>query len=85
MMTPLDQTAAVKIATGYDIGFRWFLRRVLDVIPDIDRFDFTDKVSEGFSISGMDMFLNFLLMVSYLIPLAILAYHLIKTREIAST
>jgi hypothetical protein len=85
MTTPLEQTAAVKIATGYDVGFRWFLRRILDVIPDVDRFDFTDKVSEGFAISGMDMFLNFLLLVAYLIPLAILAYHLIRSREIASS
>lgn len=85
MMTPLEQTAAVKIATGYDFGFRWFLRRILDVIPDVDRFDFTDKVSEGFAITGMDMFLNFLLLVAYLIPLAILAYHLIRSREIASS
>jgi hypothetical protein len=75
----------VKIATGYDFGFRWFLRRILDVIPDVDRFDFTDKVSEGFAITGMDMFLNFLLLVAYLIPLAILAYHLIRSREIASS
>ncbi|MFL5242329.1 MAG: ABC transporter permease [Gemmataceae bacterium] len=85
MLVPLEQTAAVKIATGYDTGFRWFLRRVLDIIPDVDRFDFTDKVAEGFSISGTEMFLNFLLLVAYLIPLAILAYHLIKSREIASS
>jgi hypothetical protein len=63
--------------------FRWFLRRVLNLLPDIDRFDFSSFVSEGFNISGADIVVGTLLLVGFLVPLMILAYHLLRWREIA--
>jgi hypothetical protein len=50
----------------------------------VDRFDLTSYVAEGFNISGGQMVVHFLLMVGYLLPWALLAYYLIKWREIAN-
>jgi ABC-type transport system involved in multi-copper enzyme maturation permease subunit len=82
MVTPLEPNTQ-KVVTIYDEVFRWFLRRVLNLLPDIDRFDFSSFVSEGFNISGADIVVGTLLLVGFLVPLMILAYHLLRWREIA--
>jgi hypothetical protein len=84
MVTPLEDSPAKAVATWYDEIFRWFLRRIFNLIPDVDRFDFSYRVSEGFAISLGDMAIHFLLLLAYLLPLALLAYHLIRSREVAS-
>jgi ABC-type transport system involved in multi-copper enzyme maturation permease subunit len=83
-VVPMEDTPVKAVATFSDNVFRWFIRRVLDVIPDIDRFDLTSYVAEGFSIGGTQMLLNFLLLAAYLLPWAVLGYYLIKWREVAS-
>lgn len=72
-----------QIVSKSDEAFRWFIRRVIDVIPDVDRFDLTAYVAEGFDISGAQMLLSFLLLVGYLLPWFVLAYYLMRWREIA--
>jgi hypothetical protein len=84
LMTPLEETGITKAAFGTDFGFRWFLSRVLDIIPDADRFDMTGKLAEGFNVSGGELAVAGLLLVGYLIPLGILSYHLLRSREIAA-
>jgi hypothetical protein len=74
-----------QIVTGSDEAFRWFVRRVIEVIPDIDRYDLTNYVAEGFDISFTQMGLEFLLMCGYLLPWAVLSYYLIRWREVASS
>jgi hypothetical protein len=83
-LVPMEETTAVKVATSSDLAFRWFVRRILDVIPDIDRFDLTTYVAEGFNIPLVQLGLDFGMLVLYLIPWMILAYYLIKWREIAA-
>ena len=85
MASPLEQTTANQIATNLDKLFRWVVSRLLDVIPDVDRLDFTVFVAEGFDISSGQIVLNAIILVGYLIPWAILAYYLLKWREIASS
>jgi hypothetical protein len=81
---PLDESAATKVLGASDEVFRVFVRAVLHVIPDVDRFDLTAWVAEGFNITGGQIFLNFLLLVAYLLPWGLLGYYLIKWREIAN-
>jgi hypothetical protein len=85
MAAPLEASAGVVggVKQG-DIAFRWLIRRVLDIIPDVDRFDFSLFVSEGFNISWEQLLINFLLLAGYLLPWGILAYYLSKWREVAS-
>ncbi len=85
LATPLEDSAQTRVATGLDGMFSWLLRRVMDIIPDIDRFSFTDFVAEGVSISGGQMVFSFLLLVGYLLPWAVLAYYLLRWREVASS
>jgi hypothetical protein len=84
LVTPLDPTPDANLAFGTDQVYRWILRRFLDVIPDVDRFDFTDYVAEGFNISmSHTVLVTGLMLLGYLLPWAILGYYLMKSREIA--
>jgi hypothetical protein len=82
--TPLDATPATQTATVFDEGFRWFLKRLLNLIPDVDRFDLSRYVSEGFAITNGSLFLCALQLAGYLLPWAVLAFYLMKSREVAS-
>jgi hypothetical protein len=82
-VNPLEDTTQTVVSV-WDEPFRWFLRRVLNILPDVDRFDLSSFVSEGFNISGTDLLIYSLMLAGFLLPLAILAYYLIRWREIAS-
>jgi ABC-type transport system involved in multi-copper enzyme maturation permease subunit len=84
-LTPLEANPVTHLALGTDVAYRWLLSRFLDIIPDIDRFDWTNYVAEGFNIGVSDtLFLSVLMLAGYLIPWALVGYYLIKTREIAT-
>jgi hypothetical protein len=85
LVTQLEQTPAGRLAQGTDMVYRWILSRVLDILPDVNRLDWTDYVSEGFNIGTIDMaLLHVLLVAIYLLPWMLLAYYMMKSREIAS-
>lgn len=85
MMTPLDDTPTKRLAEGSDELFRWMFRRLLNIIPDIEMFDFTAYAAEGFDISEINQILLCLvILIGYLLPWGILAYYLMKTREVAA-
>jgi ABC-type transport system involved in multi-copper enzyme maturation permease subunit len=79
-----DTTTGARIVNYSDEGFRWVIRRILKAIPDVDRFDLTPYVAEGFDISLGQMALSFLLLLAYLVPWAVLAFYLLNWREIAA-
>jgi hypothetical protein len=85
LAVPLEETTAVRVATGSDDVFGWLMRRVMDLIPDVTRFSFTDFVAEGVAIGGGQMLFAFLIMLGYLLPWAVLAYYLLRWREVASS
>jgi ABC-type transport system involved in multi-copper enzyme maturation permease subunit len=81
----LDNTTTAQVATGLDSVFSWTLDRVLNLIPDHANYVFTDYVAEGVSISFGQMSMSLLVLVGYLLPWAVLAYYLLKWREVASS
>jgi ABC-type transport system involved in multi-copper enzyme maturation permease subunit len=83
-LMPLEDGAGKTIAEGSDDVFRWLIRRVVDLIPDVDRYDLTDYVGEGFNISFTRLLLDFGTLGLYLLPWIVLGYYLIKWREIAA-
>ncbi|HEV8059942.1 MAG TPA: ABC transporter permease [Gemmataceae bacterium] len=86
MTTPLQATPGVRMALGGDKVYGWIMRRVLDIIPDTDRLDWTNYVAEGFNIGVPDLIgINALMIAAYLLPCALVGYYLIKWREIASS
>ncbi len=66
----------------------WVLRRILNLLPDLERLDMTDYVAQGFDISLFfrddSLALRAALLIAYLLPWAVLAYYLMRSREIAS-
>ncbi len=83
-LIPLEDSAAKTVATSSDTIFRWFIRRVTGLIPDVDRYDLTSYVGEGFNITATQLLLDAGTLALYLLPWVVLAYYLIKWREIAA-
>jgi ABC-type transport system involved in multi-copper enzyme maturation permease subunit len=80
----LDETAGAQLALFSDYLFRGLFRVLMAIIPDVDQFDFTDHVAEGFNIGSQQMGISLLVLVGYLVPCALLAYYLLKSREVAA-
>lgn len=72
-----------QLISGSDATSRAVMRLLIDLVPDISRFDLTTYVADGFNISGVQLGMGFLLLVGYLLPWAVLAYYLLRWREIA--
>src|SRR5581483_3886459 len=83
---PLEETPTTTLFTGADEVYRWMLRRLLNIIPDVSRFDLHHYVANGFDISWSQVLLldNFIPLVGYLLPWGVLAFYLLKFREIAN-
>jgi len=89
LVSPLDDSAAsVQLALRGDKVLIWVLRRIINLLPDLERLDMTDYVAQGFDISLFfrddSLALRAALLIAYLLPWAVLAYYLMRSREIAS-
>jgi ABC-type transport system involved in multi-copper enzyme maturation permease subunit len=84
LMAPLEDTTPVTVATRSDKVFQWFISRVLNLVPDIERFSLFEYTAEGFNITAEQLLIGALLTIGYLFPWAVLAFYLLKWREIAS-
>lgn len=84
LSTKLEDTTTNQVAFRLDELYRGAMRVFLDLFPDIDRFDFTIYVSEGFDISWGLIGATFVLLLGYLIPWIILGFYLLKWKEVAS-
>lgn len=80
----LDQTPSTQVALFGDDVFRWLLRRIINIIPDTEQFSWSEYLAQGFSIQPSFILLNLLLLFAYLLPWAVLAYYLMRSREIAA-
>ncbi|MCI0639177.1 MAG: ABC transporter permease [Gemmataceae bacterium] len=83
---PLDQSPTASLLQGGDDVYRWWMRRFLNLIPDVSRHDLHQYVANGFDISWGQVLLtdNLIPLVGYLLPWGILAFYLMKFREIAN-
>ncbi len=79
-----DTSALGRAAVYSDNAFRWVFRRVLDVVPDLDRLTFTSYVKEGFNVPALQILLAAGMLLGYLLPLIVVAFYLIKWREVAA-
>lgn len=82
----LEGSPATSVVKFFDRSFSWCLGVVINLIPDINRHDLHHYVANGFDIGWTDLLLldNALPLFGYLTPWAILAYYLMKFREIAN-
>ena len=84
LATQLEDTTANQVAYRSDELYRAGMRVVIDMLPDMERFDFSIYVAEGFDISWCLMGSTFVFLLAYLIPWVILGYYLLRWREVAS-
>ncbi len=80
----LEKTPTVTAALFADDFYRWLMRRLLDVIPDAERFSWSRYLEQGFSIEIGYILMNLLVMTGYLLPWAIGTYYFMRSREIAA-
>lgn len=73
-----------QIVSKSDDAFRLAVRLIINIIPDVERYDLSAYVAEGFNISWVQMGLVLLMLVGYLLPWGVLAYYLLHWREIAN-
>lgn len=79
--------AGSSIVRLTDLGdglFSWLMRRIVNLIPDIDSYSWTKYLAEGFSVPLECMAMNLLTTVGYLLPWFVLSFYLIRSREIAA-
>ncbi len=81
---PLTDSASTKALLAGDKGWAWVVRRVQNMIPDVDSFSWSHFVSEGFNVNTEYLVVNLLVTFGYLLPWAVLAYYLMKSREVAA-
>jgi hypothetical protein len=81
---PLSDTAGVKAILFLDNIWAWVIRRVQNMIPDVDSLSWSTYVSEGFNVSTEYLVVNLLVTFGYILPWGILAYYLMKSREVAA-
>jgi ABC-type transport system involved in multi-copper enzyme maturation permease subunit len=81
---PLSETASTKALLFGDKGMAWLVRRLQNLIPDVDSFSWGHFVSEGFNVNTEYVVLNLIVTFGYLLPWGVLAYYLMKSREVAA-
>jgi hypothetical protein len=81
----IDESIRPQVMWVDDV-FRWFIGNVMKLIPDVNRFDLSHYVGNGFDISWSPVLLldNGLRLVGYVLPWLVLGYFLIKYREVAN-
>jgi hypothetical protein len=82
--TPFGDSSSAKVVLLADRGWAWVVRRIVNVIPDVESFTWTHFVSEGFNVNIEFLVINVLMVIGYLFPWFVLAYYLMKSREVAN-
>lgn len=75
-------TAEMIIANILDSVFQGFIWFICKLIPILNRFDFSDFVAKGYDIPVHYMLINFLYVLAFVFPLYVVAYLMLKTREV---
>lgn len=79
----LERTRGVEAIEFFDNIVRMFFRVLLSILPDLNQYDRTIFVAEGFNIAGGDLGLNCIMLAGYLFPFLLLGYYLLNGREVA--
>ncbi len=82
--TPDQTNPAHQVASAMDEVFRWCLRRVFNVVPNLERWDWVNYIQSGFDVPLQELTLTCIFVAGYLALWAVLAHYLIKWREVAT-
>jgi hypothetical protein len=85
MTTELDPNSyATPAIIFFDYIVRLMLHVLLRVLPDLSRFSSVEYVAQGFSVPWNNLFVQFFMLLGFVIPLCLLAHYILKGREIAA-
>jgi hypothetical protein len=91
-MLKAEQPTAIKgegaldrLNTGLDVVFQWLIRRLQNVIPDVEGYAWSHFVREGFNVNYEFLAMNAICLFGYLLPWTVLAFYLLRSREVADT
>ena len=73
-----------SIVQGVDLVFMMFMRTMTGMLPDYGKFTTTQYVAYGYNIDGTLMSMQLLTAFCYVFFVSLIAYYLLKTREIAA-
>lgn len=79
-----EGTTLENAADKGDVVFAWANRRLLNVLPDVHAFEWTRYVAEGFNVPLDALVMNVVVLIAYLFPWFLMAYYLIRGREVAA-
>lgn len=79
-----EETTIEQTADFFDTIYAWGFRRLLNVLPDVYAFVWTPYLAEGFSVPIEALVMNVAVLVAYLFPWFLMAYYLIRGREVAA-
>lgn len=81
---PISDTVGTKALLFGDKGAAWVIRRVQNMIPDVESFSWGHFVAEGYNVNAEYLVVNVIVTFGYLLPWAVLGYYLMKSREVAA-
>jgi hypothetical protein len=79
-----DESVRGKAAGMLDAGYGWVIRRFANLVPDVEGFSWSHFLREGFNVDFEFLVMNLLCLVGYLLPWGVLAYYLMRSREVAN-
>jgi hypothetical protein len=82
--TRLTDSSGTRAIQYGDKIVSWIVRRVQNMIPDVESFSWGNFVAEGFNVNGEYLVVNLLVTLGYLLPWVVFAYYLMKSREVAA-
>lgn len=83
IMAPMDPGLTTDVIHVMDLVARGFLLACSTILPPFRQFNYADYVACGFDISANLIVIRFLTVLGYLLPVFLVGYFFLKTREVA--
>jgi hypothetical protein len=85
MVTPIGETPVVRAAQFVDnYVLRYVFKAISSILPDLQTYDRTFFVAEGFAIPGSEIVAAAIRLLLYVFPFLLIGYYLLNGREIAN-
>jgi hypothetical protein len=83
MTTPLEESATSTLMQTLDRGIEEVLWLLSKIVPDLGAIDDVDYVANGFNIPFNNLAIQFVMVLGFVVPLALMGHYILKGRETA--
>lgn len=81
---PTQDSAGIRVINILDQFWAWTVRRIQNLVPDVESLSWSHYLSEGYNVNTEFLLVNLMVTIGYLLPWGVLAYYLLKSREVAN-